>query len=125
MTETITVSTGTLTVSKATLETTNIAEGATQQNLGAFYFNAQGEPIIITQVVLELNKLFFFPTSVVALTHLYGYNIETEITIIEINVSSYDSINKSKNDPTAEKKVTIILIGAITPVTAEPNSDML
>lgn len=50
-----TISTGTLTVSKAVLSSTNVAEGATQQELGAFYFNAQGEPIIITQMVMELN----------------------------------------------------------------------
>ena len=71
MTETITVSTGTLTVSKATLETTNIAEGATQQNLGAFYFNAQGEPIIITQVVLELNTSTSVTSALVSNVTIY------------------------------------------------------
>lgn len=49
-----TVSTGTLTVSKATLSSTNIAEGGQQQNLGAFFFNAQGENIIITQMIMEV-----------------------------------------------------------------------
>lgn len=55
MAQTITVSTGTLTVSKAVASTTNISESATQQELGAFYFNAEGEPIIVTQVVMEVN----------------------------------------------------------------------
>ena len=55
MTETITVSTGTLTVSKATLSTTNISEDATQQEIAAFNFNAEGEAVIITQMVMELN----------------------------------------------------------------------
>jgi len=55
MTETITISTGTLIVSKAVVEGANIAESTNQQEIGAFYFNAQGEPIIVTQVVMEVN----------------------------------------------------------------------
>lgn len=48
------VGNGTLTVSKATLPSTTVAEGATQQALGVFSFNAQGENIIITKVILEV-----------------------------------------------------------------------
>lgn len=49
-----TVSTGTLTVSKATLDSSNVAEGATQQEIGAFYFHAQGEGVIVTQMIMNV-----------------------------------------------------------------------
>lgn len=55
MTETITISTGSLTVSKAVVSASNIAESTNQQEIGAFYFHAEGEPVIITQVVMEVN----------------------------------------------------------------------
>ena len=48
------VSTGTLTVSKAVVTATNASKGTNQQELGAFYFQAQGEPVIVTQVIMDL-----------------------------------------------------------------------
>ncbi|MBU4360947.1 hypothetical protein KKA66_03830, partial [Patescibacteria group bacterium] len=69
-----TVSTGTLTVSKSTLDVTNIAEGATQQNLGAFYFNAQGENIIITQVVFGLTTSSSVTSALVSNVTVYDEN---------------------------------------------------
>jgi len=49
-----TISVGTLTVSKATLASTNIAEGSTQQPLGAFYMQAKGEKVNITSFNLNV-----------------------------------------------------------------------
>jgi hypothetical protein len=45
---------GTLTVSKAVLASTNVAEGAQQQPLGIFNFQAQGEGIIVSRMIMEL-----------------------------------------------------------------------
>ncbi len=49
-----TIAAGSLNVSKGTISSLNVAEGATQQTLGAFKFNAQGEPVRIDQLVLNV-----------------------------------------------------------------------
>ena len=50
-----TISTGSLTVSKATLDTLNLSEGSTQVELGAFYFQAQGEEIQVTALPVHID----------------------------------------------------------------------
>lgn len=48
-----TIGGGSVTVSKGTLASTNVAEGASRQILGAYKWNVQGEPMTITQFVVD------------------------------------------------------------------------
>lgn len=50
-----TIDLGALTISKGTLASLNVAEGGTQQVLGAFKFNAQGEGVQITRLSTEVS----------------------------------------------------------------------
>lgn len=49
-----TISTGTLTVSKGVVASTNVAYGSTGAVLGAFKFNAQGEEVSITRLIFNI-----------------------------------------------------------------------
>ncbi len=49
-----TISTGTLTVSKGVVASTNVTYGSTGAVLGAFKFNAQGEDVSITKLVFNI-----------------------------------------------------------------------
>lgn len=50
-----TIDLGALTISKGVISSLNVAEGATQQVLGVFKFNAQGEGIQITKISSEVS----------------------------------------------------------------------
>lgn len=50
-----TIDLGALTISKGVVSSLNVAEGATQQVLGAFKFNAQGEGVQITKISTEVS----------------------------------------------------------------------
>ncbi|HAQ05780.1 TPA: hypothetical protein DCP13_03235 [Candidatus Azambacteria bacterium] len=63
-----TIQTGSLTVSKGTLASLNVASGGTQQEIGKFKFNAQGERVIVT-------KLAIYATSTVTITNLTNVTI--------------------------------------------------
>ena len=66
----VTVSTGTLTVSKKILSSTYVTEGSTQTVVGAFNFRAQGEPIIITSIKFDVET----STSAGAITNVTIYD---------------------------------------------------
>lgn len=58
-----TIATGSLTISKGTLASLNAASGGSQQELGKFKFNSQGEKSIVTRMVI-------YATSTVGITNL-------------------------------------------------------
>lgn len=51
--DTTTIATGSLTVSKAVVTSSNVAEGVTGQELGAFYLQAQGEPVQVSRLSMN------------------------------------------------------------------------
>lgn len=51
--DTTTIATGSLTVSKAVVSSSNVAEGVTGQDLGAFYLQAQGEPVQVSRLSMN------------------------------------------------------------------------
>lgn len=66
-----TVSTGTLSVSKKILTNTYVTEGSTQVVLGSFNLRAQGEPVVVTQMVMTVASS---TTSVGKVTNLTVYD---------------------------------------------------
>lgn len=81
-----TIATGSLTISKGTLASLNVASGGTQQELGKFKFNAQGEKVIVT-------KLAIYATSTITITNL-------------TNLTVYDSSNNVVAGPIDPSVVT-------------------
>jgi len=100
-----TIGSGTLKVSQAAISASNIAEGATQQVLGAFDFTVKGEPVIITQLGIKATLS----------SSSANYSDITNVTVYDSNGSVVAGPQDLSSDYTATTTDTITVpVGTTT-----------
>ncbi len=131
-----TIAEGSLNVSKGNLTTLNVAEGATQQELGAFKFNAQGEDVRVEQLVLNITVTGSGDTGDITNITVYDENgtvvagpidpssstnqaTSTDTFIVPVGISTYTVKGDLNTDFGANDTIKLSIATPATKITAK------